>query len=75
MGWFTELRALAYLKRLTLATERLAVHAETLARISQDDWEARHAPRPRGKFVSGVMDQAAANERWHQMQESERSGE
>jgi hypothetical protein len=73
-GWFTGLRVLAYLKRLTIAAESLAQSAETIARISQDEWEAKYAPRPKGKFINGQLDQEEANKMWRKRQEMEGTG-
>jgi hypothetical protein len=68
---FAVLRIVAWLKRLSLAAERSAEAQETLARISQDEWNTRHAPRPRGKLSIGTLDQAAANEHWRAMHKDE----
>ncbi len=69
---WTLLRGLAWLKRLALAAESLAESNATLARISQDEWEQTHAPRPRARsFVSGTLDQAAANQLYKDLHRGE----
>jgi len=68
------LRGIAWMKRLALAAERQADSLETLARIESDKWARQYAPRPKGGFVSGVMDVKAANERYRKMQEAEKYG-
>ena len=61
-GWFTGLRAVAWLKRLALAQERAAEALETLARIEHD--RAHPAPRPRGKFIAGQLNLDETNKIW-----------
>ena len=69
MAWFATARLVVYLKRISESQARIAQALETLARIEQDQWETEHAPRPKGKFVIGRLDQTAANKRWRQMNE------
>jgi hypothetical protein len=64
-------RALVYLKRIAEAQASQAESLATLSRVSQDEWESKHAPRPRGKFVVGQMDVAEVNKRWRDMNKSE----
>ena len=73
-AWFTGLRAIAWLKRIALAGERQAEALETLARISEDEWAAKHAPRPHGKFIVGTLDQKAANDNWNKLRRMEETG-
>jgi hypothetical protein len=72
--WFTGLRALVFLKRIAESAHRIAEAQETLARISQDEWAAKHAPRPKGKFIIGQLDQEEANKQWRKRMDLEGTG-
>ncbi len=62
---FKWLRALALLRRISRALESCSVSLASMARIAEDEWAAKHAPRRPIKTEFDVLDIAAANKRYH----------
>jgi hypothetical protein len=68
MALFTNLRILAYCRRAVVALESLAESQRTLARLAQDEWEFRNAPRPRKEVSISTFDRDGVSKRWEEDQ-------
>ena len=68
MALFTNLRLLAFARRAVIALESLAESQRTLAKLAQDDWDARNAPRPRTQTSFSAFDRDAVSKRWEEDQ-------
>ena len=68
MSLFSTLRAIIYLKRISEAMSRIADDTSAMRRIHEDEWSAKHAPRPasRAPVEIGTMDQDEINRRYRQ---------
>lgn len=75
MSWFTNLRMLAFARRAVRALESLATSQSTLARIADDDWRKRNAPRLARKAEFATLDILEVNKRYRLEQEAKMVGE
>ena len=71
MSLFSDLRSLAFQRRIARALERIADAQETLARLALEEDERRamkgYRPRPK-RMEIGMFSQAAASRNWRQSQ-------
>ena len=74
MNWFSNLRALAFLRRIARAAERQADSLETLARIELERWSRESAPRHPKHSEFGQLDVAEAERRYRKIREAEEAG-
>ena len=74
MSFWTDLRSLAYLKRIAAAEERQAAALERLAQLAEDEWSRRHVKPPRGHVEFGLLDVDEAQRRWERQQEAQEAG-
>lgn len=67
MSWFTDARALVYLRRLVVTSERIALSLEQIAQVMSDEWASKHVPKPVTKRTElGTFDVEEANRRYEQ---------
>jgi len=70
MSWFSDARALVYLRRLVVMQERSVLALEQIAQVMRDDWDERHTPQLAAKPVTiGTFDVEEANKRYEQERE------
>jgi hypothetical protein len=62
-NFFTGLRALVYLRKIAIASERQALALETLARIEQFRWQAQQ-PKMAKPMVFGALNLDEAEKGW-----------
>jgi hypothetical protein len=66
MGWFQNLRVLAFCRRAVRALESIAESQRTQTQLLQDDWAEKHAPKRGGKADISYFDPDAASKRYEQ---------
>lgn len=72
--WSISLRALAFLRRLTVAVESIAASQRTVAQLMVAEWERKHpAARPRMVEV-GTLDVDKVEAEWKREQEAHDAG-
>ncbi len=75
MAWLPDLRAVAYLKRIALASERQAIAMEKMAEVAVDEWSRKHS-RPKPSHVEfGTMDVSEVEKLYARRKEAEELGQ
>lgn len=74
MKLFTWLRALALLRRLTIALERIAISQAELATIESARYDRETLKKKPRQTEFGVLDIEEANKRWAKEQEAAAAG-
>lgn len=68
MGFFSKfgigMRALTFLRRIAICTERIAISQETIASLALDDFHATHRTRKGKPTEISMFDQDAASTRY-----------
>jgi hypothetical protein len=72
---FSDLRILAFLRRIARAAESIAESQSTLARIASSEWAKRNPVRRKAPVELSTMDVPAIESAWREEQEALREME